>query len=80
MKFRYEGEVPNGPFEMYGYTWDRMTVNDVVEPQWIKKLEGNRFFVAVEDESAPAHVEAPRRGRPRKIDVEAESPDDGDQN
>lgn len=80
MKFRYVGDSPNGPFEMYGANWETGSINDVTDGWAIGKLKGNAFFECLEHEENPVEVLPPRRGRPRKIDVEAESQDDGDQN
>jgi hypothetical protein len=65
MRFRYVGEAPDGSIEQYGYRFTPGQETDVSDEGAIRKLSGNRFFVAagesVEDVPAPK-----RRGRPPK--------------
>lgn len=49
-EFKYTGESPNGPFEMFGHTWENGTVNTVTDETSVRKLSGNRFFERVETE------------------------------
>lgn len=73
MRFKYIGESPNGPFEMYGHIWENGTENDVTDGAAVKKLEGNRFFEAAEAVSEPAPK---KRGPKSKKDVNDGEPDD----
>lgn len=59
MRFRYIGEVSGPYMEMYGLRWTENGEGEVTEPEFVRKLLGNRFFVPVD---APPK----RRGRPPK--------------
>lgn len=61
--FKYTGESPNGPFQMFGHTWENGTVNTVTDEMSVRKLSGNRFFERVET-SEPEPKK--KGGRPRK--------------
>ncbi|MBK8772306.1 MAG: hypothetical protein IPM06_18055 [Rhizobiales bacterium] len=60
-EFKYTGESPNGPFEMFGHTWENGTVNIVTDETAVRKLSGNCFFERIE-------TEAPTVKRGRKKD------------
>lgn len=63
--FKYVGESPNGPFEMYGAKWENGSSNDVTDETAIRKLTGNQFFERID---AEVTIEQPKKkgGRPRK--------------
>lgn len=66
-RFKYIGEAPAGPFQMYGATWDHDMISEVVDHAFVRKLNGNRFFVAIDPETAPATEDVKKKGgRPKK--------------
>ena len=66
-RFKYIGESPNGPFEMYGATWENGTVAEVSDPAFARKLSRNQFFESVDSEAqAPVADVKKKGGRPKK--------------
>lgn len=63
--FKYIGEAPDGPFQMYGATWDDGETAEVSDPVFAAKLRGNRFFVEVSTETAP--VQKARKAHKAKV-------------
>lgn len=63
--FKYTGEAPNGPFHMYGATWDTGGTAEVSDPVFAAKLRGNRFFEEVSTEAAP--IQKTRKAHKAKV-------------
>lgn len=68
-RFKYIGEAPNGPVQMYGAEWDTGKVSEVSDPYFIKKLSGNQFFEAVADTQPEPEVAKPKKVKQAKKDV-----------
>lgn len=68
MRFRYIGEVSGPYMEMYGLRWTENGEGEVVNPEFVRKLRGNRYFVPVDSTAPDMPAEQPpkRRGRPPK--------------
>ena len=67
-RFKYIGEAPNGPFQMYGAEWDAGKVSEVSDPVFVRKLNGNQFFEAVADTPEPEAAK-PKKVKQAKKDV-----------
>ena len=80
MKFKYNGEAPNGSFEMYGATWKPGEVSEVSDAAFAARLMGNRFFepieAAVEIKSAKNKGGRPAKAKP--VEAEPDTFDEGD--
>ena len=68
-RFKYIGEAPNGPVQMYGAEWDTGKVSEVSDPYFIKKLSGNQFFEAIEDTQPEPEAAKPKKVKQAKKDM-----------
>lgn len=68
-RFKYIGEAPNGPFQMYGATWGHGEVSEVSDPAFVRKLNGNQFFEAVADAQPEPEAAKPKKVKQAKKDV-----------
>ena len=68
-RFKYIGEAPNGPFQMYGAEWDAGKVSEVSDPSFVRKLNGNQFFEAVGESQKPLpdYAPEPEAAKPKKV-------------
>lgn len=73
--FKYIGEAPNGPFQMYGATWDHGLTADVSDPVYAAKLKGNPFFEEVGAQSPDPTETAKKPAKKRKPEVADDRPD-----